>query len=133
MKIVLDTDILSHVMRQNSSVLKKAKEYLKTYPRFTFSIITSYEILRGLKAKNALKQLQAFETFSSVSEILSITPEIISRASDIYADLYRNGDLIGDADILIAATALAENCVLATNNEKHFSRIKGLNTINWLA
>jgi tRNA(fMet)-specific endonuclease VapC len=121
MKIILDTDILSNVMRQNSSVLEKAKEYLKTYPRFTFSIITSYEILRGLKAKNASKQLQAFETFSSVSEILSITPEIISRASDIYADLYKGGDLIGD-----------EDSVLATNNEKHFSRIKELNTVNWI-
>lgn len=51
----------------------------------------------------------------------------------IYADLYRRGELIGDADILIAATALVENLVLGTNNERHFRRVAGLAVENWAA
>jgi tRNA(fMet)-specific endonuclease VapC len=41
--------------------------------------------------------------------------------------------LIPDADILIAATALANGLVLATNNVQDFTRITGLRVDNWLA
>ena len=54
------------------------------------------------------------------------------QATDIYADLYRRGTLIGDADILIAATALVHGLVVITNNGAHFRRITGLQLDNWL-
>lgn len=38
--MVLDTDILSAVMRQTPAVTAKAKLYLAQHGRFTFSIIT---------------------------------------------------------------------------------------------
>jgi predicted nucleic acid-binding protein len=40
--------------------------------------------------------------------------------------------LIGDADILIAATAIVADCALVTNNERHFNRIQDLRVENWL-
>jgi tRNA(fMet)-specific endonuclease VapC len=40
--------------------------------------------------------------------------------------------LIGDADILIAASALTQELGVATNNESHFRRIPGLHLENWL-
>jgi len=132
MKAILDTDILSTIMRRDVKALEKAEKYLNTYSKFTFSIITRYEILRGLKAKNALKQQETFDAFCSVSEILPITNEIVSKAAEIYAALYQSGGLISDADILIAATAQIEECLLVSNNERHFSRIAGLNIENWL-
>ena len=48
-----------------------------------------------------------------------------------YADLHRRGKLIGDADILIAATAIENNLTLVSNNQTHFSRITGLELNNW--
>jgi tRNA(fMet)-specific endonuclease VapC len=62
---------------------------------------------------------------------LSITDEVVLRAADIYADLYKRGELIGDADILIAASAL-NGYGIATNNEGHFRRINDLHGVNWL-
>jgi tRNA(fMet)-specific endonuclease VapC len=56
---------------------------------------------------------------------------VIVQAAGIYADLYIRGELIGDADILIAATALVNGSVVATNNEEHFRRITGLHVENW--
>jgi tRNA(fMet)-specific endonuclease VapC len=44
---------------------------------------------------------------------------IIVRAAEIYGQLYRTGNLIGDADILIAATCLENGHALATNNTAH--------------
>jgi tRNA(fMet)-specific endonuclease VapC len=38
--------------------------------------------------------------------------------------LKKQGKLINDADILIASIVKANNAVLVTNNEEHFSRVK---------
>ncbi|MGH8564398.1 MAG: hypothetical protein ACREXW_10025 [Gammaproteobacteria bacterium] len=43
-----------------------------------------------------------------------ILKSIIDRASDIYEDLHKRGQLISDADILIAATALEYGLMLST-------------------
>ncbi len=130
-KTALDTDILSLLLRQQREVLERATRYLEVYPYYSFSLITRYEVLRGLKTKNAQKQLTAFNAFCQVSEILPITESIVDRAAEIYADLRRRGEPIGDADILIAATALENDSVLATNNENHFSRIADIKIDNW--
>jgi len=44
----------------------------------------------------------------------------------------RRGELIGDADILIAATAKVYNLTVVTSNEHHFRRIAALTVENWL-
>lgn len=132
MRIVLDTDILSAVMKKNPQVLSQARNYLKTSGRFTISIITKYEILRGLKAKNATRQIINFDLLCKRMSILPLTDEIIVKAADIYADLSQRGELIGDADILIAATAIINGCKVSTNNTYDFERIPGLELENWL-
>jgi len=120
LQFILDTDILSLLMRRNAAVLAKASEYLSEHRQFIISIITRYEILRGLKAKVALKQAERFETFCARNRILQIDDRVIIQVADIYADLYQRGELIADADILIAASALANGCGIVTNNEAHF-------------
>ena len=54
----------------------------------------------------------------------------IEKATDIYAELHK-GQQIEDNDIYIAAIAIVNGCVLVTDNEKHFSRIPGLQYVNW--
>ena len=132
LKTLLDSDILSALLRQQAAVMNRAAQYVAVHGQYTFSIITQYEILRGLKAKNAEKQLYAFDAFCQCNEVLPITEAIIRRASDIYASLHQSGQIIGDADILIAATALENGLTLSTNNESHFSRIASLTIDNWL-
>ena len=46
-EFILDTDILSVLMRKNAAVLAKASVYVSEHRQFTISIITRYEILRG--------------------------------------------------------------------------------------
>lgn len=130
--VLLDTDILSAIMRQDSVAVPKAQEYLLAHEQFTFSIITRYEILRGLKAKAAAKQIETFNRFCEVNIILPLTDEIIVKAAEIYAILRQRGELIGDADILIGATALTNEICVVTNNLNHFQRIPELQVQNWL-
>ena len=60
-EVLFDTDILSSVMSRDPRSFPHAEAYLRQHRAFTFSIITRYEILRGLKAKTAQVQLVAFE------------------------------------------------------------------------
>jgi len=97
----------------------------------TISQIAKYEILKGLKSKKAQKQTEIFNRFCSVNTVLPITDDVIVKAADIYASLREQGNLISDADILVAAIAIVNNLVLVTNNTNHFSRIHGLQLDNW--
>lgn len=129
---LLDTDTLLEVLKgRDARVLQRARDYLVQYGQLAFSLMTRYEILRGLKAKGATTQLADFERFCRVSEILPITDAIVVRAAELYADLKHRGQLISDADLLIAATALEHGRVLVTNNLAHFQRIPHLLVISW--
>lgn len=128
---LIDTDILSELFKGNEHVRANASEYLIEHERLTISHIQKYEILKGLKAKKARKQIHAFNRFAATSNVLSITDDAIEKASDIFAALKLQGKLISDADILVAAVAITNNLVLVTNNINHFSRIKGLKLANW--
>jgi tRNA(fMet)-specific endonuclease VapC len=132
MAVLLDTDVLSAIMRKHPAALARSAEYLRDHPRLAFSIITRYEVLRGLSAKGAGAQAAAFDLFCSTSIVLDLTDPVVMRAADIYGRLHSEGRLIGDADILIAATALENGLRLVTNNGRHFSRIPGLSIDNWL-
>jgi len=130
--VLLDTDTLSEIMRgRDSNIVQKAREYLKTHGQFRISIITRYEILRGLKAKQAFRQITLFEERSRKSVVYPLIDDIIVKASDIYAYLYKQGLLISDADILIASTALVNNLTLITGNLEHFNRIPNLVCQTW--
>lgn len=130
-EVLLDTDTFSLFLRSQPEVMSNANDYLKIHKGFTFSIITRFEILRGLIVKNAQRQITNFGLICLQSREINLTDEIVNRASEIYADLYKRGKLIGDADILIAATALENGLPVVTNNESHFNRISGLQILNW--
>ena len=129
---LLDTDILSAIMRKNPSATERARSYLEVHQQFSFSVITRYEVLRGLLAKGAAKQVAAFDKLCATSRVLPLTDFIIVQAATIYADLHRRGELISDADILIAATAITHGLAIVTNNEAHFRRLRDLQVLNWL-
>lgn len=129
--LLLDTDILSELFKGHPLVKSKAAEYIAEHKRLTISHITKYEILKGLKAKKAQKQIDAFNNFCSHNTVLPLTDDAIVKAADIYASLKENGEIISDGDILVAAIAIVNNLVLITNNTNHFSRIKDLKIDNW--
>ena len=47
-------------------------------------------------------------------------------------ELEAQGNTISHMDMLIAASAIAEDDTLITNNTAHFSRIHGLKLENWV-
>ncbi len=122
--VLLDTDILSAVMRQHPVALARARAYLAVHQRLTFSIITRYEIRRGLHRRAQRRNCPPL--------IGSVASVPFCRAATISADLYQRGVLIGDADILIAATGLEHGLLVVINNKSHYQRIAGIQLENWL-
>jgi len=73
---LLDTDILSELLKQHPIVTHRATLYLAEHHHLAFSLITRYEILRGLKAKQARVQEAAFEAFCQACVIIPMTEAI---------------------------------------------------------
>jgi len=129
---LLDTDTLSEILKgRNRPIAEKATEYLAQFGSLAFSLITRYEILRGLRARHAAAQLSRFNSQCERSRVLPISDEIVVKAADLYAELRARGALISDADLFIAATAMQHGLTLVTNNLDHFRRISGLAVQSW--
>jgi predicted nucleic acid-binding protein len=94
--------------------------------------LTVYELYKGVFFIGNRRREQEVEEFIEQAEVLQLDADIEKNAGEIYADLRKNGELISDADILIAATVLANDSVLVTNNTDHFKRVKNLKIENWL-
>lgn len=130
-RCTLDTNIITAFLKNDLNVLTKVSEYLDAFDCLSINIISYYEILRGLIDLGNRKKLKEFDEFIEENELISIRKGTIQKAAEIYAYLKKRGNLIEDADILIAAIALVENLVLVTDNVRHFERVDGLQIENW--
>lgn len=68
-----------------------------------------------------------FEPFAS----LPFDDDCCDAYGRIRSDLAREGQSIGPNDLLIAATAVANNVILVTANSREFGRVAGLLIENW--
>ena len=96
--------------------------YLKKHGQETFalSVISLTEFLEGFEA------VEDGEKFLRPFQWLSVNPAVAREASRIRRQLRLQGKLIGDFDILIAATALVGNFQLVTRDDRHFQRVRNL-------
>ncbi len=86
------------------------------------SVITQIELLC---LKTEAHKEQAVKDFITDSEVLDITPDVIMHCVNI-----RRNKKIKTPDAIIAATAIANDYTLISNNDKDFKGIKGLKYIN---
>jgi len=129
---VLDTDILSEVLKKKDQhVLAMARQYLAKHERLAFSAITAYEIIRGMRATKATRQLGEFLKVIGTSDVFPVAMPILMRAADLWAEAKNSGHPHDDADLIIAATALEARRVLVTGNAGHFTWISGLQVVDW--
>jgi len=86
------------------------------------STITLLEFLRGVPGEERraafLKELKKLFRVETIDDLVVLT------YCKLYRALKRNGELIEDADLLIAATAIAKGYTLWTKNLKHFERLE---------
>jgi len=116
-----------------AAVWERARQQQNEYGFLNITIVTYYEVMKGHEFTRARDRQRVFEEFCNLNRVLPLDRAACQAAARIYADLKRRGDLIPDADILIAGIALAGGYTVVTQNTKHFGRIMGLSVENWLA
>jgi|ERR1017187_4720592 predicted nucleic acid-binding protein len=123
-KAILDTDILSEVMRaKNSHVARNAAEYLREHSRYSLSVMTVAEMVMGWHKIRDKSRTSVLSTFFERHDVIPVGVEEATLAGKIIGDLERLGMPIGTMDPFIAATAIVRELPLATGNTKHFNRI----------
>jgi predicted nucleic acid-binding protein len=127
----LDTNIISYLLRGNRELQKRIYREVNDGGGVIIPLIAYYEIKRGLVDSNATTKLTAFERLCYMLGMDDMDVKTLDVAANIYASKKRQGSLIEDADILIAASCIAHGYVLVTNNERHFAGINGLCVANW--
>jgi len=125
---LFDTDAISELLRPRPR--KPYVEWLKAVPRedqFT-SAVTVGELFKGAY-RSAAKERHLENIESRVLPAVTILPYDLAVArvfGMIRADLERGGNILPDADLQIAATAMFHDLELVTGNLRHFERIPNL-------
>ena len=128
---LLDTCICIDFMRGKLPSVRALMEKSDPSLFALCSIVESELRLGAEKSANAPKRKFETEQFISAFQILPYDSNCAKSYALIRAGLEQAGKTIGPMDMLIAATALANNCTLVTNNGREFSRIPGLQVEAW--
>jgi len=95
-------------------------------PQLSISVIGTYELQKGAKlSKNASRDLKLVHDLVSELATLELDTSVVDIASELYSELSGKGKMIGEFDILIAATCIASNQALVTN-DSDFDNIANL-------
>ena len=131
----LDSNVVSDILRKQPDVMRHLNKALDKDDNLFVSSIVYYEVVRGLKAAGKTRMLKDFDKFYSNAKHLFLDENnliSINKAIEIYLQLHK-GQMIEDNDIYIAAMSMVNECTLVTANVRHFSRVEGLNFVNWRA
>ena len=128
--ILLDTDICIELLRGNFNVIERRQGYDETV---AISFMTVAELFYGAeKSNNLSKNTNLIAEFLLTVEIIHSDLEILIKFGKLKALLGKAGNILADADIFIAATAIVKCNMLITGNVNHFKRIEELRIENWI-
>ena len=129
---LLDTNILSAVINNDAIVLGKINTAFVEGHQLGIGAITYFEIRRGLERPKHTVKDERFGRWVAQLMLFHLELSTLDTAARIWQQLRAKGDVLEDADCLIAATALRQGAVLVTDNTKHFARVPHLSLENWI-
>lgn len=131
-RYLLDTNILADLIKNPAGCVRQRIAEIGEANVCT-SIIVACELRFGARKKNAPLLTMRIERLLQTIEVLPLDRDVDRTYAEVRATLETMGRPSGANDLLIAAHALNEDCVLVTNNESEFAHVPGLTIENWLA
>jgi tRNA(fMet)-specific endonuclease VapC len=130
MKYCLDTNTLIYFFKGLGDV---SNRLLTTPPgEIAIPAVVIFELEVGIgKSTSPRKRITQLQEITSLVNIISFGPSEAKCAAGIRIKLERQGVPIGPYDMLIAASALANNSTLVTHNKSEFERVAGLKIEDW--
>ena len=116
---LLDTNILIRYLLKAPGYLDLLQQ-LDLAGELYISAMTRLEIVRGMREHERQRTLSLFDSLQTIP----ITGEIADLAGEIIRSWRDRGTNLGDADAIIAASALQNNLALVTTNARHFPMVE---------
>lgn len=132
MKYLLDTNTCIYFLKKKNSVKDRIDK--KGLENCAISEITIAEIKYGIEKGDKSHRKKNIDGLENLIGSFVVLP--IINCFDVYAKekvrLQRSGNIIDEFDLLIGATAVANDLILVTNNKRHFERLNDIKIENWI-
>ena len=122
---LIDTDWVAHYFKGRPDIVARLDSLEDE--TLAISVITLAELYEGMYgARDPTKRQRDITDFLRWVAVLGLDEETCRLFGKERNRLRQEGNLPGDTDLLIGATALRHNLTMLTNNRRHFERIQGL-------
>ncbi|TLD70102.1 type II toxin-antitoxin system VapC family toxin [Phragmitibacter flavus] len=131
-RLLLDTNVCIDLLRGHKLVTTHFRAHKPA--ELVLSTITEFELYQGAERAGPDYQVEEGRKVAlllSHLEILPFDSRCAKEAATINAKLLNAGMPISLPDVFIASLALVLKLSLVTNNVRDFSRIQGLQIIDW--
>ena len=122
---LVDTDWVIHYLHGHTVIVERLDEL--QLQGLVLSIVSLAELYEGVYySRDPEGDERDLNDFLRGTTVLGIDEDICKTFGREHGQLRAVGLMIGDFDLLIAATDLQYDPTLLTNNRRHFERIDGL-------
>ena len=130
--LILDSNTISYYFRGDPLVVLRLQALRPA--DLAVPAIVEYELRYGLlrlPSQAATPRLAALAKLLQPMQLLPFDSDCAAHAARLRVELEAAGTPIGPYDTLIAATVLRHQATLVTRNVREFSRVSGLQWLNW--
>ena len=132
MGTLIDTSVLIAIER---SELDPSRLEADDDEPLAIAAITASELLHGMhRLRGAVAKTRAERVVEHLLAVIPVIPfdlDIARVHARLEAELSAAGTPVGDADLMIAATAIGMDYRVATRDLRSFPRFKGLDVVRW--
>ena len=130
-RYMLDTDMCSYIIKERPESVRQRFQKL-AMEQLCVSVVTYAELIYGVERSSSKRvNRPIIEDFVRHLDVMDWDTGAADQYGMIRTELEVAGNPIGAMDMMIAAHAKSIKAVLVTNNQKHFTKIKGLKIDNW--
>ncbi|MBQ9183821.1 MAG: PIN domain-containing protein [Neisseriaceae bacterium] len=130
MKYMFDTNAFSALMKNNTTFKKHLNKHLPE--EICMSSIAWAEVRYGVRKSGSAKWLQISEILIKDITIVPFNKQTAETYATLRADLEKQGKNLSPLDMEIAACAVANDCILVTNDQAfHHLELKELPVEDW--
>ncbi len=133
LRYLLDTNVVIFALRRTAGPLRQRLR--AESDRLAVSAITVSELAYAAqRSTEPSSNRRAVEQFLALTPVLPFAATAAEHAGELRAQLAAAGGMpIGGYDVLIAGHARSAGLAIVTNNTREFSRVPGLEVVDWSA
>jgi tRNA(fMet)-specific endonuclease VapC len=132
MAIMLDADVIIRGEKGTLNLAAWMMQHEHEEEGFEVAAITVAELWHGVERASGKHRGRRERYLRTILEELPTIPYTETTALEharIWAALESSGQMIGDYDLIVAATAIERGSTVATFNQRHFSQVPGLKIV----